>query len=96
MYAVDRRVPWEATRMSTNGGPRAPDHAMVPLIHGTAPFQPPPPLDGGRARLSSRQWMRESGRRWAAPAVDVCDASLYKNSIVPASNDIREPETVLN
>ena len=27
---------------------------------------------------------------------DVCDASLYKNSIVPASNDIREPETVLN
>ena len=27
---------------------------------------------------------------------DVCDASLYKNSIVPASNDIREPEKVLN
>ena len=27
---------------------------------------------------------------------DVCDASLYKNSIVPASNDIREPENVLN
>ena len=27
---------------------------------------------------------------------DVCDASLYKNSIVPASNDTREPKTVLN
>ena len=27
---------------------------------------------------------------------DVCDASLYKNSIVPASNDIREPKTLLN
>ena len=27
---------------------------------------------------------------------DVCDASLYKKLIVPASNDIREPENVLN
>ena len=27
---------------------------------------------------------------------DVCNASLYKNSIVPASNDTREPKTVLN
>ena len=27
---------------------------------------------------------------------DVCDASLYKNSIVPTSNDTIEPENVLN
>ena len=27
---------------------------------------------------------------------DVCDASLYKKLIVPASNDIKEPKTVLN
>ena len=27
---------------------------------------------------------------------DVCNASLYKNSIVPASNDTKEPKTVLN
>ena len=27
---------------------------------------------------------------------DVFNASLYKNSIVPASNDTREPKTVLN
>ena len=27
---------------------------------------------------------------------DVCDASLYKNSIVPASNDTREPKNMLN
>ena len=27
---------------------------------------------------------------------DVCNASLYKNSIVPTSNDTIEPENVLN
>ena len=27
---------------------------------------------------------------------DVCNAFLYKKSIVPASNDTREPKTVLN
>ena len=39
---------------------------MVSLTPETAPFLHPPPLDGGRARLSSRQWMRAPGRRWAA------------------------------
>ena len=39
---------------------------MFPLTPETAPFLHPPPLDGGRARLSSRQWMRAPGRRWAA------------------------------
>jgi len=27
---------------------------------------------------------------------DVCNASLYKKSFVPANNDTREPKTVLN
>ena len=37
-----------------------------------------------------------SHRREPQVVCDVCDASLYKNSILPASNDTIEPKIVLN
>ena len=55
---------------------------MVSLIPETAPFLHPPPLDGGRARLSSRQWMREPGRRWAAQL-----AGQARGCVVNTMND---------
>ena len=62
---------------------------------------------GGRGRGGERRardcdlvlsgWgLSEALGRHSNIMYDVCDASLYKNSIVPASNDIREPENVLN
>ena len=56
--------------------------AMVSLTPETAPFLHPPPLDGGRARLSSRQWMREPGRRWAAQ-----HAGQARGDVISTMND---------
>ena len=62
---------------------------------------------GGRGRGGERRhrdcdlvlsgWgLSEALGRHSNIMYDVCDASLYKNLIVLASNDIREPKTVLN
>ena len=55
---------------------------MLSLIHETAPFQHPPPLGWGRARLSSRQWMRAPGRRWAAQI-----AGRARGGVISTIND---------